>query len=49
MTGSGSACAALAMRPFVAESGDAYVAILVRTDPRFVRDGDDLHTSHASR
>ncbi len=27
------------------ERGDAYVAILVRTDPRFVRDGDDLHTS----
>lgn len=27
------------------ERGDAYVAIRVRPDPRFVRDGDDLHTS----
>ena len=27
------------------ERGDVYVALCVRTDPRFVRDGDDLHTS----
>jgi molecular chaperone DnaJ len=27
------------------ERGDAYVAVRVRRDPRFVRDGDDLHTS----
>ena len=27
------------------ERGDVYVAVRVRTDPRFVRDGDDLHTS----
>ena len=27
------------------ERGDAYVAVRVRPDPRFVRDGDDLHTS----
>ena len=27
------------------ERGDAYVAVRVREDPRFVRDGDDLHTS----
>jgi molecular chaperone DnaJ len=25
--------------------GDAYVTVRVRPDPRFVRDGDDLHTS----
>jgi molecular chaperone DnaJ len=25
--------------------GDAYVAVRVRSDPRFVRDGDDLHTA----
>ena len=27
------------------ERGDAYIAVRVRPDPRFVRDGDDLHTS----
>jgi len=27
------------------DRGDAYVAVRVRPDPRFVRDGDDLHTS----
>jgi molecular chaperone DnaJ len=27
------------------ERGDAYVGVRVRPDPRFVRDGDDLHTS----
>jgi molecular chaperone DnaJ len=25
--------------------GDAYIAVRVRPDPRFVRDGDDLHTA----
>jgi molecular chaperone DnaJ len=27
------------------EQGDAYVVVRVRPDPRFVRDGDDLHTA----
>lgn len=27
------------------ERGDAYVAVRVRPDPRFVRDGDDVHTA----
>lgn len=27
------------------DRGDAYVAVRVRLDPRFVRDGNDLHTS----
>lgn len=27
------------------QPGDAYVAVRVRPDPRFVRDGDDLHAS----
>jgi molecular chaperone DnaJ len=26
-------------------AGDAFVVVRVRTDPRFVRDGDDLHTA----
>jgi molecular chaperone DnaJ len=28
-----------------AERGNAFVVVRVRTDPRFVRDGDDLHTA----
>ena len=28
-----------------AERGDAFVVVRVRPDPRFVRDGDDLHTA----
>jgi molecular chaperone DnaJ len=27
------------------ERGDAYIGVRVRLDPRFVRDGDDLHTA----